>query len=384
MISLRIPRDANPIVVKELRSRMRGGRAFATLTGALILLAACGFAIYRIALVAMSYTSTPLSPQIGQILFAGLVFIELMIIAAITPAVTAMAISGEKEKQTYEMLLATPLSPGSILWGKLVAALGYVFLLIFAAIPLASLVFVFGGVALREMLKALLILVVVAVMFGVIGLFTSALFGRSGRATAVAYLVIVFMLFGPLIISAGAGILNQTNPPRWMLIPSPLSALASALSPSINFQYFAGMFWMLGSSMNWIAGDQTISFTSIPRPVYHYSLPIFLTLTLLLYLLAARLVRPTRRWQFEWADALVAIVLVFGLLGTFSVAYAATTNRYENINIIVAPTPTPFIPANTATPNILEEATPEPGESVPSDKPSPKGQGSRLKVSVDQ
>jgi hypothetical protein len=42
--------ETNPIIVKELRSRMRGGRAFATLTGALILLAACGYAIYRIAL----------------------------------------------------------------------------------------------------------------------------------------------------------------------------------------------------------------------------------------------------------------------------------------------------------------------------------------------
>jgi ABC-type transport system involved in multi-copper enzyme maturation permease subunit len=90
------------------------------------------------------------------------VFIELMIIAAITPSVTAMAISGEKEKQTYEMLLATPLSPSSILWGKLIAAMSYVFLIVFAAIPLASLVFVFGGVAVREMLKALIILIAVA------------------------------------------------------------------------------------------------------------------------------------------------------------------------------------------------------------------------------
>jgi ABC-type transport system involved in multi-copper enzyme maturation permease subunit len=176
---------------------MRGVRAFATLTGALILLAICGYAIYRIALVAMSYTSSPLSPQVGQMLFAGLVFIELMIISAITPSVTAMAISGEKEKQTYEMLLATPLSPGSILWGKLVAAMGYVLLLLFAAVPLTSLVFVFGGVDIREMVKALIILVIIAVMFGVIGIFTSTLFGRSGRSTAIAYLVVALMLFGP-------------------------------------------------------------------------------------------------------------------------------------------------------------------------------------------
>jgi ABC-2 type transport system permease protein len=365
--------EANPIIVKELRSRMRGGRAFATLTGALILLAICGYAIYRITLVALGYTNTPLSPQVGQILFGGLVFIELMIIAAITPSVTAMAISGEKEKQTYEMLLATPLSPSNILWGKLIAAMSYIFLIVFAAIPLASLVFVFGGVALREMLKALVILITVAVMFGVIGLFTSALFGRSGRSTAIAYLTVALMLFGPLLIAVGSGMLNQTNPPRWMLIFSPISALASALSPSVNFQFLSGMFWMLGGAFGWIAGDSTISFTSIPRPLYHYSLPIYFTLTLVLYLLAARLVRPTRRWHLEWAEVVVAIVLLIGLFGSLSVGFAATTNRYENINIVVKPTATPIQIESTPTINHIQEAPPAPGESVPSDYPSPKG-----------
>lgn len=364
--------EINPIIVKELRSRMRGGRAFAVLTGALILLAAFGYAIYRIALVAMLYTSTPLSPQVGQLLFSGLAFMELMIIAAITPAVTGMSISSENEKQTYEMLLATPLSPSSILWGKLVGTLGYVFVLIFTAIPLASLVFVFGGVAIREMVKALIVLVIVAVMFGVIGLFSSVLFGRSGRSIAFAYLAVVFMLFGPLVIGAGAGILNQSNPPRWMLTISPLSALASALAPSVNFQYLSGMFWMLGNPLSWIAGGPAISFTSIPRPLYHYSLPLYLGITLALYLIASRLVHPARRWQINWAEAVVGIVLIVGFLGIVTVGYAATSNRYENILLINQPTPTPGI-INSTTPAEGQEATPAPGESVPSDIPSPKG-----------
>jgi ABC-type transport system involved in multi-copper enzyme maturation permease subunit len=366
--------EANPIIVKELRSRMRGGRAFATLTGALVLLAICGYAIYRISLVALSYSSFPLSPQIGQVLFAGLVFSELMIVAAITPSVTAMAISGEKEKQTYEMLLATPLSPNIILWGKLAAALGYVFLLIFAAIPLASVVFVFGGVAPREMVKALVILVVVAVMFGVIGLFCSALFGRSGRSIAVAYLIVLFMLFAPLVVAVGAGILNQTSPPRWMLILSPFSALASALDPSINFQNLSGMFWMLSSPLSWIAGGNVIGFTSIPRPLYHYSIALYVGITLVLYLLSTRLVLPARRWQLDWEEAVVALVLLLGFLGTLSIGYAATSSRYENINIIVQPTATPVLIEATPTPNEVQEITPAPGESVPSDGPTPKGQ----------
>jgi len=375
--------DANPIIIKELRSRMRGVRAFATLTGALVFLAICGYGVYRIALVAMSYTSSPLSPQVGQVLFAGLAFIELMIISAITPSVTAMAISGEKEKQTYEMLLATPLSPGSILWGKLVSAMGYVFLLLFAAIPLASLVFVFGGVGMREMVKALVILAVIAVMFGVMGLFTSTLFGRSGRSTAIAYLAVAFMLFGPIVIAMGAGILNQTNPPRWMLVFSPISALASAISPSVNYQMLSGIFWSLGSTMSWISGSPAISFTSIPRPIYHHSLPIFIGLTILLYLLASRLIRPARRWQFTWAEVVVGLVLLIGFLGTISVGYAATTNRYENILIIREPTSTPAVLESTPTPADVQKATPAPGEGVPSDYPSPKGMQRSSSLQID-
>ena len=103
-------------------------------------------------------------------------------VCAVTPAVTAGAISGEKEKLTYEMLHGHPaLSPASILWGKLISALSYVFLLLFAAVPLASLVFIFGGVAPRDMLKALVVLVVLAVSLGVLGLFMSALV-RAHRA----------------------------------------------------------------------------------------------------------------------------------------------------------------------------------------------------------
>jgi ABC-2 type transport system permease protein len=110
-----IPRlGVNPIIVKELRSRMRGPRAFITLTVVLLLTGGIMFAILQIVLAASRYSSV-LSPQVGQGMFAALAFLELFMISTITPAVTAGAISGEKEKQTYEMLMATPLSPSHLM-----------------------------------------------------------------------------------------------------------------------------------------------------------------------------------------------------------------------------------------------------------------------------
>jgi ABC-2 type transport system permease protein len=327
----------NPILVKELRSRMRGSRAFATLTGALLFLGVFSYGVYRVAIISSRYTSTPMSPIIGQTVFAGLAFLELIMVCAIAPAVTAGAISSEKEKLTYEMLLTTPLQPVYILWGKLISALSYVFLLIFAAVPMASLVFIFGGVTLRDMLKSLLVILTSAVIFGVIGLFMSTLFGRTGRATAATYVVILLTLFGPILIAGAAGVLSQSEPPRWMLIPSPISALGSAMMPSVNPGNLTNMFYLFGG-IYWFWGPPNISLTSIPRPIYHYSLPIYAGISLLLFLLSARLILPARRWRIHWSQLVIVLVILAGFGGLVAASYAVTTNRYENIQIQALPT----------------------------------------------
>ena len=90
----------NPILVKELRSRMRGPRAFISLTVALVIMA--GLMIGLVSLLtsqAGQSGSSLLSPQIGQILFAALLIFEMLLVCTVTPAVTAGAISTEREKQ---------------------------------------------------------------------------------------------------------------------------------------------------------------------------------------------------------------------------------------------------------------------------------------------
>lgn len=324
--------EPNPIIVKEIRSRMRGWRAFATLTGTLVVLAAFSYALYRLILASNSYNPLPLSPQIGQNLFAGLTFLELLIVCAIAPALTAGAISGEKDRQTYEMLLTTPLPPGQILWGKLVSSLSYVFLVIFAALPLTSIIFIFGGVQLRDLLKSLVVLLVVAVMMGVIGLFYSALFGRTGRATIAAYLTVAILLFVPPLAAIFAGVLQQSNPLRMLMVPSPISALASAIKPSTRPELLSNFIGGFGN-FYWLFDIPPISYDSIPRPLYHFSLPAFGLLTILLYLITTRLVLTTHRWRLRLSEVILTLVLLLGYLGLVTVFFAATSNRYENITI---------------------------------------------------
>jgi len=340
----RLRPGVNPIIVKELRSRMRGGRAFIILTAMLLLLGTASYTLYRIALATARYGTSPLSPQIGQTLFAGLAFLELMVICFITPAITAGAISSEREKLTYEMLLATPLRPASILWGKLVSALSYVLLLIFAALPMASLVFIFGGVAPGDMLKVLVLLVAVALTLGVSGIFMSTWLGRTGRATVLSYLVVLALLVGPLFVYIVVAVLRQAEPPREILIPNPMSALFSALLPSLPssgpFEVFRGLGFLLSGSIGVL--DGRVPATSL-RPLHHYSLALYAGLALVLYLLSIRLVRPARRWRIGRKEALatLALCLVFG--GTLAFAFGTTAHRYQKLSTLPTPTPMPMM-----------------------------------------
>ncbi len=145
--------------VKELRGRMRGRRAFVILTIYLLLLG--GFAWMVELLMERSYTSgfgnsaAYASASIGQGSSPSLLMLETLQVVFLAPAATAGAISLEREKQTLDMLIATPITSVAIVLGKLLSALTYVFLLIVASVPLTAVVFVYGGVGPDDVLQGL-------------------------------------------------------------------------------------------------------------------------------------------------------------------------------------------------------------------------------------
>lgn len=321
--------EPNPIIIKELRSRMRGPRPFITLTGMLILLSGITYVGYRLSQSYYNYyTGVTLSAQIGQTLFTMLVFLLLLFILIITPAVTANSVSQEKENLTYEILMTTPLHPARILWGKLFSAMSYVFLLIFAAIPVASLIFVFGGVSMRDMVKSIIILIAIAVSIGVFGLLMSTILKRSARATVISYVVIAIFIIGTILIFGAIGVITNEEPPRWVLVMNPISVLASGLS-NVNYNnYGRGLMPLLAADFNTLNGG-TIAFDYIPRPLYHYSLPLMGLASLFMYGLATRFLLPTRRWQVTTKDFLVFLVIFISLIVITAGGFMMTIDQYE-------------------------------------------------------
>jgi hypothetical protein len=190
--------------VKELRGRMRGRRAFVILTVYLVLLAAFAWMMELILEQRFGRgaagTAAFASASIGRGVFSALMMLETLLVVALAPAFTAGAISIEREKQTLDMLATTPISSLSIVIAKLFSALTYVFILIFASIPLTALVFVFGGVAPDDFVRGYLVLLATAVGLGSLGLFFSALMKRTQAATIATYFAVLFTTLGAFFV----------------------------------------------------------------------------------------------------------------------------------------------------------------------------------------
>ncbi|MBV6402059.1 MAG: hypothetical protein CNIPEHKO_02363 [Anaerolineales bacterium] len=183
----------NPVILKELRGRMRGGQAFVLLTIYLGLIAMFILFVYSVISPAYSYAFDASARQdAGKAIFGTVVLLELLLVSFIAPGLTAGAITSEREHQTYELLRTTLLSARSLVLGKLGSAFAYIFLLILTAVPLQSLAFLLGGVGLGELIVSELLLVVTAVFFCTLGIFFSSLLKRTLAATVSSYAAILF------------------------------------------------------------------------------------------------------------------------------------------------------------------------------------------------
>src|SRR5258708_4844386 len=150
----------NPVVLKELRGRMRGPRAFVVLTVYLILMSGFATLLYYLYSSSLDFEGAAAGGTIGRWLFSSIFAVEMFLVAFIAPTFTAGAISGERERQTYDLLRTTLLPARALIVGKLISALSYILLLLLAAVPLQSIAFMFGGLTEIEHLLSFLSLFV--------------------------------------------------------------------------------------------------------------------------------------------------------------------------------------------------------------------------------
>ncbi len=218
----------NPVLQRELLVNLRMVRAFVLLG---VYLAALGLVVYIAWPVdeTLDLTRNPESAKrLVNLFFLG----QYLLASFMAPSFAAGALTGEKERKTYEMLLASPLRPSAIVLGKLAAALGHLAILIFCSLPIVMLCLPLGGVSFYEVLAAYLGLIASVTTFGMISLAWSSYFQRTAASLVVSYLTIL-----PLAL-IGVGLWNALEAAgsfRLFLAVTLVPALAIAIVVALFF-----------------------------------------------------------------------------------------------------------------------------------------------------
>jgi ABC-type transport system involved in multi-copper enzyme maturation permease subunit len=216
----------NPVLQRELLVNLRMNRAFVLLL------------VYETALAAVVYFAWPSDTRLvaNSATARGLVnmfFLGQYVLASLmAPSFAAATITGEKERRTYELLLATPLKPGAITMGKLVSSLAPLALLIVGSLPIVMLCLPLGGVSFYEVLAAYLGLIISIITFGMISVACSSYFTRTVASLVASYLLILPLALVAILIWMS---LEGSGETRLFLTTTLLPGLATAICMLLFF-----------------------------------------------------------------------------------------------------------------------------------------------------
>ncbi len=176
----------NPVLQHELLTNLRMTRAFVLLFAYVALLGGVVYLAWP-----QEQRLDMAQPEAAKRLVNLFFFGQYMLASLMAPSFAAGAITGEKERMSYEMLLASPLQPSAIVLGKLFAALCHLGILMICSLPIVMLCLPLGGVSLYEVFAAYFGMISTVALFGMISLWASSYFKRTSASLVVSYLMIL-------------------------------------------------------------------------------------------------------------------------------------------------------------------------------------------------
>jgi ABC-type transport system involved in multi-copper enzyme maturation permease subunit len=189
---------ANPILLRVVEA---GGRRRRDL------FIRCGYLGLLIFLVIFSLVSSGTGgASLGELaktsagIFQRMSYLQLGLVALLAPIFTAGAITQEKDSQTYDILLATPLSNGQIVLGSLLSRLFFVIALLISGIPIFSITQIFGGVAIRSIVLSFAIAAATTFVTGSLAMAIATFKVGTRRTIFSFYLFIVIYLVGGFLL----------------------------------------------------------------------------------------------------------------------------------------------------------------------------------------
>lgn len=227
------------ILIKELRSYLRGARPFTLITIYLTILGGLLLLIYSTQ-VSASFINRA---EIGLSLYGVVIGLALFQLTFLAPAMNASSLGSERDRQTIDLLLITPVSTLKLIIGKLVAPCLFLLILSVATLPLAGFAFLIGGIEIRDLVVGFVLLLTTTLSYGTVGIWAAARSRTSRSGTMIAQGIVFMLAIGlPVVALILVALLDSEQRQgsvlaEWILtspiVRYPALALLS-LSPFIN------------------------------------------------------------------------------------------------------------------------------------------------------
>lgn len=226
-------------------------------------------------------------------LYVLLACMQAVILMFIVPALAAGSISGEREKQTLDILLTTKMSCRSIIYGKILTVISKVVLLIICTMPVYAIMLFLGGIRLIHIVTCNLYLVMTTIFVASMCIWISTMVKTTKFANVAAYFVELGLIIGyPIAVLVGL-------------------ALKSAMTPNVNMNFIenvvkyllpispaAGYGFLLSDQLHtdaWIFGMIGRGNTKMLIPGWSISIIAEVVLTIIFVELAVRRLNPLKK-----------------------------------------------------------------------------------------
>lgn len=255
-----IPWYMNPVMVKEFRCRR-----FGRIHWLLRLVAICAVTSMLLTLAATTSTLDWGVSTIGGLM----VILQVLLIALITPSLAAGLISVERESGGWDLLRMTPMSGFKILRGKLLSVVSTLALVFFSTLPGYLVMIVIEPVMWLQVNMVMICLLLTAVFTVLMSAAIGSLFARTAPATATAYVILMILFLGPLLIWLGRDAPFGHSTVQRALLATPVGAALSVIkSPGFaHYELLPAAWWISGIASAACLGVLLVQTWRLMRPV---------------------------------------------------------------------------------------------------------------------
>lgn len=176
----------NPIIKRDVRVQSRSMKICWGVFAYELVLALVFFLAMTIIRQNSMYSTANLYSSL-VVLYPVLSVAQLVILGLIVPVRTASAISGEKERQTFDIMMTTGMTPFSIIMGKVMTAILQSMFFVVASMPVMALSFVVGGMSWSYLFWFIAVALLMSFFAASIGILCSSLCKRSVGAVIMSY-----------------------------------------------------------------------------------------------------------------------------------------------------------------------------------------------------